>query len=852
MNEMNDEFIKAVFGESWQKAHVTSFTYDPSEIPSGQHLMCWKGDYFSRHNFAEVSNQYFTISTFAADEKGTARRRKALFERTHCIVLDDVKEKLPLEEVQKLPAPSWILETSKGNEQWGYILNEPCADRHRVENLLDGLVANGLAPDGKDPGMKGVTRYVRLPDGYNTKAKRFINGQPFKCRMLSWQPFNLVTLEQLAQPFGVNLDAVRREARTDGAADVADHPLLDLVDIIRIKEVRSDGRFDITCPWVEEHTNADDSGSAVFTNADGTIGFKCHHGACQDRTGNDLLNLIEEQYQGFRQQLSAFQATRILSDVSVETVIEPVVPSPPTATTVVEPASTEELTVEAVIQQLFDALQVAKPDSDECLSIASKILEVVDSLPAIKQVSWHGRIRDAMRWSKVEFSTILKDLRVQWYSASKVNVNFYDDVIFIAEANQFYNCTKRIFYTPEAYQNTYMHKDPEARKEALAGRVIKVDKLDYAPKMPPVFKEGGVTYGNSWSDISELAGEPGDASFWLEHFDVIGWGNHKKHLLQWMAFTLLYPEQKINHMLTLGSSEGCGKDFLLYPLTAALGNNTTTISGDELLENFNDFLLGSKFLLVNETELSDHRDAQTLNARLKPLAAAPPERLRVNQKGVKKVEIRNILSVAMTTNSKLPFRLSGQSRRIFALWSDLNTRDAGGQISQAWVDYWTHRWNWMQSGGVKHCIHYLRNEVDLSDFNPGTPPPVTEFLRDIQDASKPATQQTLEAFISERVSIFNCDLITASDANRVLRAGDMMKPEIMYARPDWFTPVKVGMMLSDTAGVQKMRAYDGKRRQYLYCLRNYVKYSGMSQSDLWREYERQSANQPAAELRAVK
>lgn len=850
MNLMNDEFIKAVFGESWQKAHVTSFTYDPSEIPSGQHLKAWFGGYYSRFNPEPVSNQYFTISTFSADEKGVARRRKALFERTHCIVLDDVKEKLPIEEVQKLPAPSWILETSKGNEQWGYILNEPCTDRFRVENLLDGLVVNGLAPDGKDPGMKGVTRYVRLPDGYNTKANRWIDSKPFKCQMLLWQPFNTVTLEQLAEPFNVNLDAQRRETRTDGAADVADHPLLDLVDIIRIKEVRSDGRFDITCPWVDEHTGADDSGTAVFTNKDGTIGFKCHHGACQDRTGNDLLNLIEEQYSGFRQQLSAFQAMRILADVSVEP--EPVAPLPPVTTATVEPAPAEELTVEAVIQQLFDALRVAKPDSDERLSIAGKILEVVDSLPAIKQVSWHGRIRDEMRWSKVEFSTILKDLRVQWYSASKVHVNFYDDVIFIAEANQFYDCTKRIFYTPEAYQNTYMHKDPEARKEALAGRVMKVDKLDYAPKMPPVFKEGGVTYGNSWSDVSELAGEPGDASFWLEHFDVIGWGNHKKHLLQWMAFTLLYPEQKINHMLTLGSSEGCGKDFLLYPLTAALGNNTTTISGDELLENFNDFLLGSKFLLVNETELGDHRDAQTLNARLKPLAAAPPERLRVNQKGVKKVEIRNILSVAMTTNSKLPFRLSGQSRRIFALWSDLNTRDAAGQMTQGWIDYWTHRWNWMQSGGVQHCIHYLRNEVDLSDFNPGTPPPVTEFLRDIQDASKPATQQTLEAFISERVSIFNCDLITASDANRVLRAGDMMKPEIMYARPDWFTPVKVGMMLSDTAGVQKMRAYDGKRRQYLYCLRNYVKYSGMSQSDLWREYERQSANQPAAELRAVK
>lgn len=840
---MNNEFIKAIFGEYADQAHVTSFTYDPDLIPNTEHLRAWFGGYYSNYNLHEGGNQYFTISTFAADEKGVARRRKALFERTHCIVLDDVKEKLNLEEVTKLPSPSWILETSRGSEQWGYILDEPCTDRHKVENLLDGLVANGLAPDGRDPGMKGVTRYVRLPDGYNTKAKRYIDGKPFKCQLLHWEPFNTVTMEMLAEPFNVDLNFVRREARVDGAAQVDDHPLLDLVDIIRIKEVRSDGRFDITCPWVDEHTGADDSGSAVFTNADGTIGFKCHHGACQDRTGKHLLDLIEEQYAGFRRQLSDFQAIRILADVQVATPDAPRVAPTPAVEQLVQVTPVQG--GGDVVDQLFDALKDDRDDSNGTRSaVTVKLLEVIDNLPVIEQVEWHNRLRDEMGWTKVELNAILKDLRQQWYEDSKEDVNFYDSVVYIAELNQFYDCAKRIFYTPESYQNAHMHLDSEARKEALTGRVMKVDKLDYAPKMPAVFTESGVTYGNSWSDVSELQGKAGDASFWLDHFDVIGWSEHKKHILQWMAFTLLHPDKKINHMLTLGSDEGCGKDYLLYPLTKALGDNSETISGDELTESFNDFLLGTKFLLVNETELGDHKDAQIINARLKPLAAAPPEFLRVNQKGIKKINVRNVLSVAMTTNSKLPFRMSGQSRRIYALWSDLNTRDASGQISQPWVDYWTHRWGWMMGEGVKHCINYLRNHVDLSDFNPGAPPPVTDFLREIQDASKSSSQQTVEAFISERVGTFGCDLITARDANAVLRAGETFKPDLMYARSEWFTPVKVGMLLSDTVSVRKMNAYDGSRRQQLYCLRNYVKYSDMTQSELWSEYERQKANQP--------
>lgn len=845
----NIEFLNAIFGQWAGKAHVTDFLYDPAQIPTGEHLSCWKGDYFERYTFAEGSNQYFTISTFAADEKGTARRRKALYERTHCIVLDDVKEKLNLEEVSRLPAPSWILETSKGSEQWGYILNTPCEDRHQVENLLDGLVANGLAPDGKDPGMKGVTRYVRLPDGYNTKSNRYIDGKPYKCQMLAWNPFNTVTMQQLADPFHVDLLRERRESRVDGAAAVDDHPLLDLVDIVRIKEVRSDGRFDITCPWVDEHTGGDDSGSAVFTNKDGTIGFKCHHGSCQERTGRDLLNLIEEQEPGFKQKLSGWQAMRILFDVQQQVNSQPLPIGETPASYTAAPAPIQQDPIEA----LHDMLRREIPDSLESMVIADKFLKLVDSLPAMAQVSWHGKIRDTMRWSKVEFSTILKELREQWYSQAKDDVSFFSEVIFIAEANQFYDRKKRIFYTPEAYQNAHSHLDPDARKEALtSGRVMKVDKLDYAPKMSAVFSEKGVTYGNSWCDSSETQGVAGPCDFWLEHFDVIGWGDHKKHLLQWMAFTILHPDIKINHMITLGSGEGCGKDFLLYPLTAAMGNNSNTISGDELLEDFNDFLLSTKFLLVNETELGDHRDAQTLNARLKPLAAAPPGRLRVNQKGVKKVSVRNILSVAMTTNSQLPFRLSGQSRRIFAIWSDLNTRDASGQMTQAWLEYWQHRWDWMKAGGFEQCINYLRTSVDLSDFNPGAPPPVTEFLRDIQNASKPAQQQTVEAFIDERVGQFACDLITVKDAVRVLRAGDMFKPELMYSKAEWFTPVKVGTLLSSIPTVQKMRAYGENKQQQVYCLRNYVKYSSMSASELWAEAERQRSGTPKDGLSVIK
>ncbi|NHN38631.1 hypothetical protein G8764_15080 [Pseudomaricurvus alcaniphilus] len=328
----NDQFITAVFKEDAPFAHVTSFPDDPSNIANGEHARCWAGNWFSKRPPTPNTNQYFTISTFNPDGSGSARRQKQNFLRTRCIVLDDVREKLSIDEARKLPQPSWILETSKDSEQWGYILTEPCHEMSRVDNLLDGLVNSGLSPTGKDPGMKGVTRYVRLPEGVNTKANKLVNGQPFKCRMLEWEPDRTVTMEQLAEHFHIDLDAPRHRARDgESAADVPDHPLLH-TEHIHIKSQLGQGRFDITCPWVGEHTDAADNGSAIFTNKDGSMGFKCHHGACEKRTGKDLMLWMDEQEPGFRDRYGKWKMWELKaqqSDTPEMSFIEgPATPSP--------------------------------------------------------------------------------------------------------------------------------------------------------------------------------------------------------------------------------------------------------------------------------------------------------------------------------------------------------------------------------------------------------------------------------------------------------------------------------------------------------------------------------------------
>ena len=858
----NEEFLAALFGADAPWVHVTDFPFDPNDIPKDQHLIAWKGDYFCRYDMQHGSNQYFTISNFYCDDRQQARRRKALFRHTSVIVLDDVKEKLSMNEVLKLPAPAWVLETSRGSEQWGYILDAPCTKRGRVENLLDGLVANGLAPAGKDPGMKGVTRYVRLPEGYNSKASKLVDGQPFKCTLVLWEPLRRVTLEQLARPFGVDLDRIRRETRVDGAADVSDHPILGITDLIQIKEVRSDGRFDITCPWVSEHTGADDSGSVVFTNQDGTIGFKCHHGACQERTGRDLLQLIEGRSPGFGAKLKDWQVMREFSAIAEPNFMASTAATPMVTDVEISFFSTdsqptvhtEAAVAPSALQVMCDALRREHPSSSEARTLSASILKHVNDLPKIDQNHWNNVVCDLMSWGKGEFKEIIKDLRQQWYGNKISDATFYDGMVFVKEQNQFYEWHTRIFYSAEAFQNAFGHEDAEARKIALQdGRVKKVDKLDYAPKQPKIFTENGIVYANSWVEGSQHYGVAGDVSRWRDHFDALGWGPYAKHIIQWMAWTLRHPDIKINHMLLFGSAEGTGKDFILYPLAEAMRDNYCVIDGGELLRDFNDQLLSTKYLHINETELGDHREATAVSNKIKPLAASPPKTLRVNQKNVKPVKIRNILSVAMTTNSLTPVKINGTSRRIFGLWSDLNVRDENDNMRPEWKVYWKDRWEWIESGGWKNVAHHLMYEVDLSDFSPAEAPPMTDFLREIRESSKSPMLQTVEKFVKEGHGAFRCDIATASDLSDTLRAGAVFAPNDMYTEAKYFTPTKTGMIIKEIGKFTQMRAYYRSRPVTLWVLRNRDRYELMDTKELWHEYERQMDKaRGAANLQIVK
>jgi len=93
-------------------------------------------------------------------------------------MLDDVGTKVAMERLTLLP--SWLVETSPGNYQAGFLLRDPLTDGSAADRLMNAIVAAGLC----DPGANGPRgRLARLPVAVNGK-----HAPPFQCRMAKWLP----------------------------------------------------------------------------------------------------------------------------------------------------------------------------------------------------------------------------------------------------------------------------------------------------------------------------------------------------------------------------------------------------------------------------------------------------------------------------------------------------------------------------------------------------------------------------------------------------------------------------------------------------------------------------------------
>ena len=212
----NGEFLLAVFGIELTAALpvLVSFTGNPARVPRKFWFgWPWQVDFDLTIELPADANNYFSLAVFKPDEAGRYRRQKARFHALHAVMLNDVGSKVSMERLTL--GASWLIETSPGNCQAGYLLRKPLTDGLAADRLMNAIVEAGLC----DPGVNGPrARLARLPVAVNGK-----HSPPFVCRMLKWSPELRYSVEDLAN--GLQLEMTRAErSKRQGGRPAQDHP----------------------------------------------------------------------------------------------------------------------------------------------------------------------------------------------------------------------------------------------------------------------------------------------------------------------------------------------------------------------------------------------------------------------------------------------------------------------------------------------------------------------------------------------------------------------------------------------------------------------------------------------------
>ena len=226
------------------------------------------------------NNNYANISTFYPVEDADFNVKKENFAALHVVVLDDVGTKIPWSRLNGIK-PTWVIETSPGNCQLGFGMKDPVTDIERAEALIDAAIDAGFS----DKGMSGVSRWYRVPRAINGKEKYRVDGEPFHCRLVKFELEVKYTQEELMDLFsanGVKQEQSPPKVNKPAYPEVAtsSQPVIErLKEMGLYKKEIEPGKHDITCPWLDEHTDRIDNGTAYFEPNEEYPkgGFKCHH-----------------------------------------------------------------------------------------------------------------------------------------------------------------------------------------------------------------------------------------------------------------------------------------------------------------------------------------------------------------------------------------------------------------------------------------------------------------------------------------------------------------------------------------------------------------------------------------------
>jgi hypothetical protein len=192
--------------------------------------------------------------------------------------LDEDEGQLP----EDGPEPTAIVYSSENRRHLYWRLTRPLSAEWVV--AMNRRIAHWA---GGDAGKAGLSSVLRVPGTVN--YKRYPKVDTVRLEVTGVAPWRPEVIEQAIPPLPEQKTRTRRGTPYTG-------PRVDLVDYLEASNAEilgslPDGggtKLAVICPWIDEHSGGDRTGTYVGQYVNGATWFHCHYEHCQGRSWRDF------------------------------------------------------------------------------------------------------------------------------------------------------------------------------------------------------------------------------------------------------------------------------------------------------------------------------------------------------------------------------------------------------------------------------------------------------------------------------------------------------------------------------------------------------------------------------------
>ena len=575
-------------------------------------IKCTWPAYLPTHKMKDGEAWYINTASFIIDrfEDGRISASATNCEFVLFMMLDDIgtKSKIPPLE------PTWILETSPDNFQYGYAFSEQ-PTKGEFTAAVKAIAAAGYT----DAGATNAVRNVRLPGSINLKPGR----DNFKARLVEFHPERDFTLDDICT--ALNVTPAPADTNHYAPIRLADNGGDDVLAWMNdqgmvLSKINGEGWLSVTCPNNAEHTDGNPEGR--YKPLDRS--YCCLHSHCVDFGSQTFLDWVAANggpkvTHGLRDQLIAEAMTVALAKIT---------PS-----------------------------DMFTDDAD------AKIAEVErKELGRVEKSKWYERfayvqddesyfdMQDRREVSRQTFNALFRHIKCMSIHAPTTKV---EASICFDQNRQTMGAKALVGITYAAGETVLVARDGD-----LYGNRWRDARPDVSAV---VASESTIA---PWLDqCRALVPEPAE----LEHLlDIMAC--KVQHPQVKINHAVLHGGDE-------GSGKDTMWAPFIWAVCGSHLKNRGIMDNNSINSQWG-YQLESEILLINELKEPDAAARRQLANQLKPIIAAPPEMLPINRKGLHPYQMANRVFVLAFSNDPVPISLASQDRRWFCVWSAAARMDA--------------------------------------------------------------------------------------------------------------------------------------------------------------------------------